>query len=149
MLTCYYSTGTAVNPLLRAAYLSQRNRPFANGKSTVTLVLPWLETEEDRVALYGEDWKNCTPEDQDKFIREWLSTSASLPLEADVDQGGIQIIFYPARYHAGLSSIFAMGDLCQLIPEDQDSTKMICILEEPEHVNFYRAPGRESWREKL
>lgn len=35
-----------------------------------------------------------------------------------------------------------MGDLTMLIPsEDAD----ICILEEPEHLNWYRAPGK-SWR---
>lgn len=148
LYTHFSVVGTAVNPLLRSAYLSQRNRPFANGKTTVTLVLPWLEAAEDRIALYGEDWKDATPDDQNKYIRDWLCHSANLPLEADVSKGGIEIHFYPARYHAGLSSIFAMGDLCQLIPEET-SKKMICVLEEPEHVNFYRAPGRESWREKL
>jgi digalactosyldiacylglycerol synthase len=140
-------TGTAINPLLRAAYLSQRNRMFAHGESTVTLVLPWLESAEDRVALYGNSWKEATQHDQDVYIRHWLEYSARLPLEANPEQGGIVIQWYPARYHAGLSSIFAMGDLCQLIPHDTANTT--CILEEPEHVNFYRAPGRLSWRDRF
>ncbi|KAL3904972.1 MAG: hypothetical protein SGILL_009865, partial [Bacillariaceae sp.] len=180
-----WMTGTAVNPLLRAAYLSQRNRRMmqqqqqenssddcdtttSNTPSTVTLVLPWLEDAEDRAKLYGPDWaapdKSCA--DQEAYIREWLRTSAHMPMEAaDPSEGGITIQWYPARYHASLSSIFALGDLCELIPpidnsgeteEDLDDSSishkprksdMICILEEPEHVNFYRAPGRESWRD--
>lgn len=35
-----------------------------------------------------------------------------------------------------------MGDLTLLIPPEEAD---ICILEEPEHLNWYRAPGR-SWR---
>jgi digalactosyldiacylglycerol synthase len=155
-----WMTGTAVNPLLRAAYLSQRNRALVTTTgacgtettttTTVTLVLPWLESSKDRIALYGTDWKDATPQDQEAFIRNWLCDSAGLPLESNVAQGGIGIQWYPARYHAALSSIFAMGDLCALIPQAEATRHdMICILEEPEHVNFYRAPGRLSWRDKF
>jgi hypothetical protein len=172
-----WMTGTAVNPLLRAAYLSQRNRSLRNttntnsncedddddneiAESTVTLVLPWLESSDDRLALYGPDWQDATPLDQERYIRTWLSESAALPLEAAAPNeqqqqhgsgsgSGIAIQWYPARYHATLSSIFAMGDLCELIPPTSQQQNMICILEEPEHVNFYRAPGRLSWRDKF
>ena len=159
-----WMTGTAVNPLLRAVYLSQRNRRrFSaaiehnhdddndnndnNAHPTVTLVLPWLEVPDDRVALYGPDWEVATPARQEAYIRQWLSESAQLPLEASLETHGIVIQWYPARYHKSLSSIFALGDLCELIP--QNTNNMICILEEPEHVNCYRAPGRESWRDKF
>ena len=169
-----WMTGTAVNPLLRAAYLSQRNRMLLLEKqqqqesnsddgsdddddqesktsvpSTVTLVLPWLEDPEDREKLYGSAWAAVekTPYDQEVYIRQWLSTSANMPLEAaDPSDGGITIQWYPAKYHTTMSSIFALGDLCEMIPSDNPN--LICILEEPEHVNFYRAPGRESWRDK-
>lgn len=48
-----WMTGTAVNPLLRAAYLSQHQRqrylPESQSKKcTVCLVIPWLESAQDR-----------------------------------------------------------------------------------------------------
>jgi hypothetical protein len=135
-----WMTGTAINPLLRAAYFSQLNRPYAGGRSTVTLVIPWLEKGQDRVALYGEPWKGATKADQDAYIRKWLAQS--LPEEADLSQGGIQIVFYPARYHARYGSIFAMGDICQLFGQEKLD---VCFLEEPEHLNVYRAPGNRLW----
>jgi hypothetical protein len=84
-------TGTAVNPLLRAAHLSKMNREYADGVSTVTLVIPWLESPQDRVQIYGDAWEKKTREDQDAYIRTWLAERAGLPLEADLSQGGIQI----------------------------------------------------------
>jgi hypothetical protein len=174
-----WMTGTACNPLLRAAYLSQRNRRLLGERQreggtsncgtgttttsppppslplmedcTVTLVLPWLESPEDRRQLYGASWAepDKTPADQEAHIRDWLATAAHLPLEAEPpERGGIAFQWYPARYHAALSSIFALGDLCELIPPDS-GRNTVCILEEPEHVNFYRAPGRESWRDRF
>ena len=56
------------------------------------------------------------------------------------------IRFYPARYHKKHSSIFALGDICDLIA---DESADVCILEEPEHLNWYRAPGCESWSVKF
>jgi hypothetical protein len=84
-------TGTAVNPLLRAAHLSKLNREYADGKSTVTLVIPWLESPADRAQMYGDEWEDKTQADQDAYIRTWLAERAGLPLEADLTQGGIQI----------------------------------------------------------
>eukprot|EP00797_Seminavis_robusta_P017704 Sro264_g102430.1 Digalactosyldiacylglycerol synthase 1, chloroplastic (714) ;mRNA; f:4780-6921 len=141
-------TGTAVNPLLRAASLSQfQRRQFAPNRCTVTLVIPWLEVEQDRVALYGSDWQDKTQADQEAYIRDWLS-KANMPEEAQPSaEGGIQILFYPARYHSKLSSIFAMGDLCEFIVEQNNleiSKDAVCVLEEPEHVHFYRA---QHWRD--
>jgi digalactosyldiacylglycerol synthase len=43
--------------------------------------------------------------------------------------------FYPARYSKELGSIFALGDICNLI---LDSDADCCILEEPEHLNWMR-----------
>merc|ERR1740124_1100361 len=149
-------TGTAVNPLLRAAYMfrmtkeinenstsAERNETFTPGRM-VTLVIPWLELEEDRLELYGPDNNFSTPQEQEKYIRTWLREQADMPQEADEDVG-LKIMFYPARYHAGLKSIFAMGDIPSLIP---DSEADVCILEEPEHLNWFRAP-EDGWIKKF
>lgn len=147
-------TGTAVNPLLRAAYLlkHRQEEQRAGAMTEVTmgstgpvhLVVPWLEAPDDRVALYGEDWTDATPETQTDFIREWIETSANLPSVAHA----LNIHFYPARYHAALSSIFAMGDIFELLESKTESCysaeerkRAVCILEEPEHLNYFRAPS--------
>ena len=179
--TIPWFTGTAVNPLLRAAYLNKfvkdinQNTTLSNNNNNtsvpsllfndtstldqqndldtnhdthndyrVTLVIPWLELEEDRLELYGESNLFQSPQEQEQYIREWMRNEANLPEEADPITG-IRILFYPARYHSGLKSIFAMGDICYLIPDDEAD---VCILEEPEHLNWYRAPG-EGWTQKF
>lgn len=147
-------TGTAVNPLLRAAYLLKHRQDellasaatdeITDRTGPVHLVIPWLESTDDRFALYGEDWKDATPETQTDFIRGWIETSANLPSIAHA----LNIHFYPARYHAALSSIFAMGDIFELLESKADGCcssaqkkQAVCILEEPEHLNYFRAPS--------
>lgn len=157
-------TGTAVNPLLRAAHLHQRmnkihfnhtndeNHHHNHNKNhntnhhhhPVTLMIPWLELETDRQELYGSSYNFTSPKDQELYIRQWLREEASMPQEADPDTG-IQIVFYNARFHPGLKSIFAMGDMLSLIPDEEAD---VVILEEPEHLNWYRAPGK-GWTQKF
>ena len=146
-------TGTAVNPLLRAAYLCRKLREINNHNSTmnepneqqwVTLVIPWLELEEDRLELYGSSNEFANQTAQEQYIRSWLRDDAGMPAEAD-EESGLRILWYPARYHPGLKSIFAMGDLISLIPEEDAD---VVVLEEPEHLNWYRAPG-DGWAKKF
>ena len=128
-------TGTAVNPLLRAAYLHRRTLEInqhenitdsTSPKSWVILVIPWLELREDQELLYGQVFPNTTQ--QELYIRNWLRKEANMPDVAD----DLEIVFYPARYHTELGSIFAMGDMMKQL----DHRKMdVAILEEPEHVN--------------
>lgn len=141
-------TGTSVNPLLRAAYLNRMVKKInaeagEESKQRITLVIPWLEMEEDRLELYGNKHNFTCPEDQEEYIRNWLRNEADMPDEAD-SESGIRILFYSSRYHFGLKSIFAMGDILSVISEDQD----ICILEEPEHLNWYRSPG-DGWTKRF
>ena len=171
-----WRTGTAVNPLLRAAYLARRAREINNNQTLVdeqmnqdemtanstglvrvplqrqmvTLVIPWLELEEDRLELYGPDTMFTSIQEQEDYIRGWLRDKAKMADVADADTG-LKIIFYKARYHSGLKSIFAMGDMvgdiCAVLRDQTDGgilNNSICILEEPEHLNWYRAPG-EGW----
>ena len=146
-------TGTAVNPLLRAAYLCRKLREINHPNSSmsepneqqwVTLVIPWLELEEDRLELYGSSNQFANQTAQEQYIRSWLRDDAGMPAEAD-EELGLRILWYPARYHPGLKSIFAMGDLISLIPEEDAD---VVVLEEPEHLNWYRAPG-DGWAKKF
>ena len=161
-----WRTGTSINPLLRAAYLARRakinmsNHTCSDGQLSeekvssnsttqqqiATLVIPWLELEEDRLELYGPDKKFACIEEQEEYIRAWLRKEAKMEDVADCETG-LRIIFYPARYHSGLKSIFAMGDICAVLRNHTDGDNLkeaVCILEEPEHLNWYRAPG-EGW----
>lgn len=137
-------TGTAVNPLLRAAHLHRKLQSINenNEQQYVCLVLPWLELAEDQEELYGRVFQS--PEQQEAYVRSWLENDAQMPDVADAERG-LEILWYPARYHTGLRSIFAMGDIMQLM----DPNKMdVCILEEPEHCNWFRAPG-DGWTQRF
>lgn len=133
-----WKTGTAVNPLLRAAYLT-RGRKEAGG--SVTLMLPWLERPDDQIRVYGEKNVFQTPNEQEANIRTWLRESANMPQESEE----LIISWYTAWQNPVENSVYSMGDITSLIPGDSID---ICILEEPEHLNWYRAPG-ESWTKKF
>jgi hypothetical protein len=122
-----WKTGTAVNPLLRAAYLSEGRRQ-AGG--SVTLHLPWLEREADQVLVYGAGNTFSSQEEQEVYVRRWLRESAGMPVAA----GELSIEWYTAWHSKAENSIYSMGDITALIPEDEVD---ICILEEPEHLNWY------------
>jgi len=152
--TLPWMTGTAVNPLLRAAHLVRltkrinKNSTAVESSETieqqwVTLLIPWLELEQDRLDLYPNH-NFSTPADQEAYLRNWLIEEANMPDVADKETG-LRIVFYPSRFHSELKSIFAMGDITSLIPDEQSD---ICFLEEPEHLNWFRAPG-EGWSKKF
>lgn len=135
-------TGTSVNPLLRAAYLA-KDRPA--GK--VTLMVPWLNNDEQEIAFPpGLRFKH--PDDQKAYVVRWLIEDARLPDAAEK----LDISFYSGTYgsflfnisissfillfcsyHTEYHSIFPMGDISALIPDDEAD---ICVLEEPEHLNW-------------
>jgi hypothetical protein len=133
-----WRTGTAVNPLLRAAYLTH-GRADAGG--SVTLMLPWLERRTDQERVYGESQTFESPNEQEGYIRDWLRNTANMPEAAD----NLRIRWYTAWQNPAENSIYSMGDITALIPPEEVD---ICILEEPEHLNWYRAPG-ESWTKRF
>ena len=173
-----WRTGTAVNPLLRALYLVRRRVEASSAVAaegggsravgTVALVVPWLESREERIKLYGEGNSFCPasssdgdqPGDaatddgdetnnhhngvlvddqaegmamQERWIRDYSSTSCGMPIESEL----LRIVFYPAFYLASFGSIFPKVDLCNYIPGDLVD---IAVLEEPEHLNWFRMP---------
>jgi hypothetical protein len=86
----------------------------------VTLVIPGWS--------YRKINKLCTDESltmgkQEDYIRSWLRDEAGMA-DAACPDTGLQMIFYPARYHADLGSIFAMGDISLLPKMD------VCVLED-------------------
>ncbi|KAJ1384791.1 putative digalactosyldiacylglycerol synthase 1, chloroplastic [Sesbania bispinosa] len=115
-----WMTGTAVNPLFRAAYLSR------SSKQKVTLLVPWLCTS-DQELVYPGKLTFASPEEQEVYIRNWLEER--IGFKAD-----FKISFYPGKFSKERRSIIAAGDTSQFIPSrDAD----IAILEEPEHLNWY------------
>mmetsp|Transcript_12657 Transcript_12657/g.13570 ORF Transcript_12657/g.13570 Transcript_12657/m.13570 type:complete len:754 (-) Transcript_12657:839-3100(-) len=133
-----WMTGTAVNPLLRAAYMTN-GRNKVDG--SVTLMLPWLERRHDQEQVYGINRIFENPEEQETYIREWLRDSAKLPAASEE----LRIKWYNAWQSKSQNSVYSTGDITALIPEEEVD---ICILEEPEHLNWYRAPG-DSWTDKF
>lgn len=124
-----WMTGTAVNPLLRALYLTRGRL-----KHYVTLVIPWLNDKKARSKLYGKDCSFPSPLEQEEWIREYCRVRAHC---AD-EEANLKIAFYDGVYHDSFGSIFPSVDICGLIPNEEAD---ICILEEPEHLNWFRVPS--------
>lgn len=49
-------------------------------------------------------------------------------------------MFYDGIYHEAFGSIFATEDIVSLIPFDEAD---VAILEEPEHLNWFRVPSSD------
>ncbi|XP_020535652.1 digalactosyldiacylglycerol synthase 1, chloroplastic isoform X2 [Jatropha curcas] len=125
-----WMTGTAVNPLFRAAYLSKSE------KQKVTLLVPWL-CQSDQELVYPNNLTFSSPEEQENYIRTWLEDR--IGFKAD-----FKISFYPGKFSKSRRSIIPAGDTSQFIPsKDAD----IAILEEPEHLNWYHHGKR--WTDKF
>ena len=78
-----WMTGTAVNPLFRAAYLSQSSR------QKVTLLVPWL-CKMDQELVYPGNLTFSSPEEQEIYIRNWLEERTGLKADFNIS-------FYPGK----------------------------------------------------
>ncbi|KAF5747762.1 UDP-Glycosyltransferase superfamily protein isoform 1 [Tripterygium wilfordii] len=125
-----WMTGTAVNPLFRAAYLAK------SAKQNVTLLVPWL-CESDQEFVYPNNLTFSSPEEQESYIRNWLEER--IGFRADFN-----ISFYPGKFSKERRSIIPTGDTSQFIPSKNAD---IAILEEPEHLNWYHHGRR--WTDKF
>ena len=104
----------------------------------VTLMVPWLERRQDQEHVYGSQKLFETPAQQEEYIRTWLRDTAGLPEASEK----LRIEWYTAWQNKVENSLYSMGDITALIPEDEVD---IMILEEPEHLNWYRAPGESNY----
>ncbi|XP_073004557.1 digalactosyldiacylglycerol synthase 1, chloroplastic-like [Typha latifolia] len=125
-----WMTGTAVNPLFRAAYLAK------SAKQDVTLVVPWL-CKSDQELVYPNSTTFSSPEEQEAYIRNWLEERVGF--KAD-----FKISFYPGKFSKERRSIIPAGDTSEFISSKEAD---IAILEEPEHLNWYHHGKR--WTDKF
>ncbi|KAL6652874.1 hypothetical protein ACP70R_011799 [Stipagrostis hirtigluma subsp. patula] len=125
-----WMTGTAINPLFRAAYLARST------KQKVTLVVPWL-SKSDQELVYPNNITFSSPEDQETYIRNWLQERLGF-------DANFKISFYPGKFSKERRSIIPAGDTSQFISSKEAD---IAILEEPEHLNWYHHGKR--WTDKF
>jgi digalactosyldiacylglycerol synthase len=123
-------TGTAINPLFRAAYLAK------DGDKDVTLVIPWLCLR-DQELVYPNKVVFDSPLEHESYVRRWI--------EERVDfRPSFSIKFYPGKFSTDMRSILPVGDITECIP---DEVADIAVLEEPEHLNWYHHGRR--WKNKF
>ncbi|KAF9597818.1 hypothetical protein IFM89_021903 [Coptis chinensis] len=125
-----WMTGTAVNPLFRAAYLSK------DGGRKVTLVIPWLSLR-DQELVYPNKITFSTPLEQETYVRRWLEERTGFV-------SGFNICFYPGKFSRDKRSILPVGDITEIIPDDEAD---IAVLEEPEHLTWFHHGKR--WKTKF
>lgn len=123
-------TGTAVNPLFRAAYLAK------DGGMKVTLVVPWLPRI-DQEHLFPNNITFDSHLEQEKYVRQWVEERTGFV-------SNFNIRFYPGKFSLDKRSILALGDITVIIPDDEAD---IAVLEEPEHLTWYHHGKR--WKEKF
>ncbi|RCV45902.1 hypothetical protein SETIT_9G490800v2 [Setaria italica] len=125
-----WMTGTAINPLFRAAYLAK------DGDKDVTLVIPWLCVR-DQELVYPNKIVFDSPLEHESYVRHWI--------EERIDfRPSFSIKFYPGKFSTEMRSILPVGDITECIP---DEVADIAVLEEPEHLNWYHHGRR--WKNKF
>eukprot|EP00286_Rhodomonas_abbreviata_P006106 CAMPEP_0181330554 /NCGR_PEP_ID=MMETSP1101-20121128/23965_1 /TAXON_ID=46948 /ORGANISM="Rhodomonas abbreviata, Strain Caron Lab Isolate" /LENGTH=388 /DNA_ID=CAMNT_0023439825 /DNA_START=574 /DNA_END=1737 /DNA_ORIENTATION=+ len=121
-----WMTGTAVNPMLRAAHLARTKE-----NHRVTLCVPWVPLK-DQPAIFAQH-RFEEPQEQERSMRRWARDNLGFWPK-------IAIKFYDARYWPSIGSIISTGDLTKCIPEAE---RDVAILEEPEHLNWFHSG--EDW----
>ncbi|KAL1322195.1 hypothetical protein HN51_067119 [Arachis hypogaea] len=123
-------TGTAVNPLFRAAYFAK------DGKRDVVLGIPWLSLK-DQGLVYPNKITYASPSEQEQYIRKWLEERIDFVPKFNIE-------FYPAKFSRDKRSILPVGDISEIVPDEEAD---IAVLEEPEHLTWYHHGKR--WKTKF
>lgn len=118
-----WMTGTAINPLLRAAYLaadgsassSSSSSPSTSGGKQVggtprevTLFVPWLPRRDQDAVFPPGGARFDTPAQQEAWVRRWARERTGLPCD-------FKLGFYAARYAAEKGSILPVGDITECV----------------------------------
>lgn len=125
-----WMTGTAVNPLFRAAYLAK------DGERKIILVIPWLSLKDQKL-VYPNGTTFSSPSEQESYIRQWLEERIAFV-------SGFGIRFYPGKFAVDKRSILPVGDISEIIPDEEAD---IAVLEEPEHLTWFHHGKR--WKTKF
>ncbi|KAM7275015.1 hypothetical protein ACFE04_016881 [Oxalis oulophora] len=125
-----WMTGTAVNPLFRAAYLAK------DEKRRVTLVIPWLSFKNQQL-VYPNNITFTSPSEHQKYVYDWLE-------ERTAFKSTFAIRFYPGKFSVSKRSILPVGDISETIPDEEAD---IAVLEEPEHLTWFHHGKR--WKSKF
>ncbi|GJP57075.1 hypothetical protein CLOM_g16110 [Closterium sp. NIES-68] len=122
-------TGTSINPLMRAAYLSRLCA------MRVLLLLPWIPPSDQRVVHPAHVFD--TRAQQEAFVREWIHKRLGF-------EPVFRISFYDAWYDPRKGSIFPLdrSDVSECVPDEEVD---VAVLEEPEHLTWYHMVGPK-WR---
>ncbi|KAF7153159.1 hypothetical protein RHSIM_Rhsim01G0152600 [Rhododendron simsii] len=126
-----WMTGTSVNPLFRAAYLAKQDE-----ERKVTLVIPSLSLK-DQEHVYPDKITFNLPSEQEKYVHNWLEERTGF-------RSSFNIRFYPGKFSRDKRSILAVGDITEVIPDEEAD---IAVLEEPEHLTWYHHGKR--WKAKF
>lgn len=125
-----WMTGTAVNPLFRACYLAK------DGERKVTLVIPWLSLK-DQGLVYPDSISFESALEHEAYVLKWLEDRTGFISR-------FEIKFYPGRFSIDKRSILPVGDITQVIPDEEAD---IAVLEEPEHLTWFHHGKR--WKAKF
>ncbi|XP_019159245.1 PREDICTED: digalactosyldiacylglycerol synthase 2, chloroplastic-like [Ipomoea nil] len=88
-------TGTAINPLFRAAYLAK------DGERKVTLVVPWVPLK-DQQHLFPKNITFTNPYEQQNYALQWVEERTGF-------KSNFRIRFYPAKFYLEKRSILGLS----------------------------------------